>query len=437
MSSGKGKGVPHDIIDKAKEILKRYALCDTCLGRLFATYGLGISNAERGRALKTVISMNIHSRILSGDRKALEDLEILARNGGGPFLELARRYVGEVTVKRCFICGNKLQDLIGKLTVQAIKQLGSVEGRTFLVGVKKGSKYEEVENSVALTHSLTSWESIRREIKREVGKRIQSFTGMKPSFRNPDILILIDLNEEQATAEPLPLHILGSYLKLGRYITQMKWIGKEGRNYTFSVEESVRKIVKPIEGEDVVFHASGREDADARMLGGGRPLVVEVKKPRKRSVDLRKLSTAGSSPPWVVLKLTQYVPPETVERVKSTPSRKVYRAITYSNQEVTEDDVEAIEEVFKDAEITQRTPSRVLRRRKDIVRIRKVYGVKGALLTPHVVEFLIYCDGGLYVKELVSGDGGRTKPSFSEVTGKSFQVIFLDVLKHEGVSAGA
>ncbi|HDN68368.1 MAG TPA: hypothetical protein ENG23_02140, partial [Methanomicrobia archaeon] len=32
-----------------------------------------------------------------------------------------------------------------------------------------------------------------------------------------------------------------------------------------------------------------------------------------------------------------------------------------------------------------------------------------------VVE--IKCEGGLYIKELVSGDGGRTKPSLSELLG--------------------
>ncbi len=424
------------IIRRAEEVLKHHPLCDSCLGRMFAGYGIGLTNAERGRSLKTIISMGIHARILSGDSTALNDLKLLARNGGKPFLELAKKYVGEVTPVPCSICRDKLQNLIGKLTVQAINELNSLESKSFLVGVRKGSKYEEVEREIALTHGLTSWESVRREVKREVGKRIQSFTGLKPNFRNPDVILMADLDKEKITVESLPIYVMGSYLKLGRYITQMKWMGKKGRNYAFSVEESVRKTAKLVEGTEVVFHASGREDADARMLGRGRPVVVEIKKPRKRSVSAEVLGKAGTSPPWVILNLTQYVSPDTIEKVKSVPHQKIYRALTYIKEGISSNEVETITNLFKNKEVIQRTPTRVLRRRKDIARIRMVHAVSGKIITPHLAEFLIHCDGGLYVKELVNGDRGRTSPSFSEALGKEIIVVFLDVLKHEGVEGG-
>src|SRR3989442_13830033 len=34
------------------------------------------------------------------------------------------------------------------------------------------------------------------------------------------------------------------------------------------------------------MHGMGREDVDARMLGRGRPFIVEIKEPRKRRIDL-------------------------------------------------------------------------------------------------------------------------------------------------------
>ncbi|HIP57312.1 MAG TPA: tRNA pseudouridine(54/55) synthase Pus10, partial [Ignisphaera aggregans] len=43
-------------------------------------------------------------------------------------------------------------------------------------------------------------------------------------------------------------------------------------------------------------------------------------------------------------------------------------------------------------------------------------------------EALIKCEGGLYVKELVSGDQGRTTPSFSEVLGTEALCVELDVV---------
>ena len=41
----------------------------------------------------------------------------------------------------------------------------------------------------------------------------------------------------------------------------------------------------------------------------------------------------------------------------------------------------------------------------------------------------VHCGGGLYVKELISGDAGRTKPSLSELLGVGVQVVELDVIE--------
>jgi tRNA pseudouridine synthase 10 len=40
-------------------------------------------------------------------------------------------------------------------------------------------------------------------------------------------------------------------------------------------------------------------------------------------------------------------------------------------------------------------------------------------------------EAGLYIKELISGDSGRTKPSLSEILGKSACVSSLDVVQVE------
>jgi len=41
---------------------------------------------------------------------------------------------------------------------------------------------------------------------------------------------------------------------------------------------------------------------------------------------------------------------------------------------------------------------------------------------------IVRCQGGLYVKELVSGDEGRTSPSVSELLGFEAKTLKLDVL---------
>jgi len=44
-------------------------------------------------------------------------------------------------------------------------------------------------------------------------------------------------------------------------------------------------------------------------------------------------------------------------------------------------------------------------------------------------EIVFECESGTYVKELVSGDDGRTKPSLSELLGREAKVAQLDVLE--------
>jgi len=55
------------------------------------------------------------------------------------------------------------------------------------------------------------------------------------------------------------------------------------------------------------------------------------------------------------------------------------------------------------------------------------------MVSNRVFEALIHCDGGLYVKELVHGDNGRTTPSFSEYLGKKLIPFELDVVYVEDV----
>ncbi|MEM2987541.1 MAG: tRNA pseudouridine(54/55) synthase Pus10, partial [Candidatus Bathyarchaeia archaeon] len=79
--------------------------------------------------------------------------------------------------------------------------------------------------------------------------------------------------------------------------------------------------------------------------------------------------------------------------------------------------------------IKQRTPLRVLHRRADLTREKYIYEVKAKRLSPNRAELKVRCQGGLYVKELVTGDGGRTTPSVSEILGNKAKPIKLDVLK--------
>jgi len=79
--------------------------------------------------------------------------------------------------------------------------------------------------------------------------------------------------------------------------------------------------------------------------------------------------------------------------------------------------------------IEQRTPIRVSHRRADKVRKRSVKKITVKKIDSKILELTIECEGGLYIKELISGDEGRTQPSVSSLLGTPARCVELDVLE--------
>jgi tRNA pseudouridine synthase 10 len=120
---------------------------------------------------------------------------------------------------------------------------------------------------------------------------------------------------------------------------------------------------------------------------------------------------------------------EFVRRLKKAESaQKEYRALVEFERDVPEGELKALEKNLSGALIKQRTPLRVMHRRADLTRERYIYWVKVKKVSPKQAELEVRCQGGLYVKELVSGDEGRTVPSVSELLGNRAKTIKLDVL---------
>ena len=97
--------------------------------------------------------------------------------------------------------------------------------------------------------------------------------------------------------------------------------------------------------------------------------------------------------------------------------------------EISVEDLHKIEDELSDVCIKQQTPLRVLHRRADLIRERYIYKVKVRKVSLKRALMEIHCQGGLYVKELVSGDEGRTNPNVSALLGNRAKTLKLDVLK--------
>ena len=93
-----------------------------------------------------------------------------------------------------------------------------------------------------------------------------------------------------------------------------------------------------------------------------------------------------------------------------------------------EEDIKTLEETLSQTVIKQRTPSRVLHRRADKLRKRRIRSLSMNIVGEHELELRIRCEGGLYMKELVHGDHGRTDPSVSCILQTEAISKTLDIL---------
>ncbi|MCX8166036.1 MAG: tRNA pseudouridine(54/55) synthase Pus10 [Acidilobaceae archaeon] len=420
-----------EVLEVARELLRNVALCDRCMGRMFASLSVGLSNKERGVAIKRALVMEYHRQIKEGSEEAKEEFRKAAPRIGSEAAALYRSLFGEeLSSEPCFICGDRLEEFIEKAAEKGRELLTLTNARSFLVGVRAAKGIARAEEQLISRFSLAFAESIKREIKREVGKRIAR-EGLRVDFEEPEAVLLVKFPSGDAKVQLASLLLKGRYWKRGRLISQAFWPSPEGKKY-YSVEEACWSILRLADGKSLSIHAAGREDVDARMLGSGRPMVIEIKEPRNREVDERgaEMAVREASRGVVEVSLSGRAKRGLVRVYKeeSKLRSKVYRALVVVEEGLSEAELLRVEDQLRGALVRQRTPTRVLHRRSDVERVKRVLGIKCMLLNSTTAECLIWASGGLYVKELVSGDNGRTSPSFSSILGKRAECVELDVL---------
>jgi tRNA pseudouridine synthase 10 len=185
------------------------------------------------------------------------------------------------------------------------------------------------------------------------------------------------------------------------------------------------------QGKEFSFHGAGREDVDARMLGFGRPFVVEVKKPKKRRISLKALEEMINSNAKGKVEVSNlcFANKDFVRKLKrGDEAQKLYKATVEVDKSIYQKQLTALKKALTNANIKQQTPRRVAYCRADLMREKYIYKANVKRLTPKRFELEIRCQGGLYIKELITGDDGRTVPSVAQILGVKVIPIELDVL---------
>ena len=436
------------VLEKALRMLELYPLCDHCLGRQFAFLAHGMENDEKGKILKNALVMEAQALASMKKAEGLRTLKILAVNCFSKLAEEAlhrmhKRMPKKASAKTCFLCENRFET-VDELAKKAVEKLREYEFNSFMVGIELPVEIEEREDEFKARFNVEHGENIKLEFGRILNGKIALYSGRKLDYRKPDIVVLINPMADEIRVQVNPLYIAGRYKKLVRGIPQSKWHctackGKgcekcnwTGKRYPESVEELISPpFLEATGGVKTSFHASGREDVDARMLGKGRPFAIEISQPKRRFIDLKKLEEAVNAYAKGKVEVSglRFVDKDFVRKLKKAESaQKEYRVLIEFEKEITEEDLKLLEEKLTGIVVKQRTPTRVLHRRADLTREKYIYEVKVRRLSAKKAEMRIRCEGGLYVKELVTGDDGRTSPSVSEILRQRAKPIKLDVL---------
>jgi len=381
-------------------------LCDHCLGRRFARIGQ-TTNEERGRVVRKAL-------LAAGERSE--------------------------PAANCPLCDNIFRD-VDALAASAIARIGDREYQSFLVGSKQDKASFDLETRLGYT------EHLKNELNRELGKRLESLTGRTADFDDPEITILVDARFGSVEIQVAPLYLYGRYRKLERGIPQTRWpcrqcrgkgcsrCGGTGKMYPTSVEELVAGPIMAISGgKEHSLHGMGREDIDARMLGNGRPFVVEIQDPKRRVLDLGAVENDINRLATGRVEVEELRPSDLneVRALKESRAVKTYVAQVAFEQPVPGEKLKLLETTFTGLQVQQWTPQRVSHRRADLERKRRVLEFR----TEGPDRFRITAEAGLYIKELIHGDGGRTRPSVQEALGVRCSVITLDVVNTGGTGNG-
>lgn len=426
-------------------MLEKHPLCNHCLGRQFALLGYGVDNESRGGALKLSLTMKAHQLAMSRNKTGISLLKVLASNGNYPMASTLLRVFKERSdgLQPCHLCQEQLQ-FSKDLADLALDRLKEYEYKTMLVGIELPVDVEEREDEFKGEFAIQHGETLRNEFSRNIGKTISEATGKQIEYERPEVVVLINPFTKHASLQVNPIFIGGRYRKLVRDIPQSRWLCRScrgkgcakckgtGRMYPESVEELIGfPTLKVTQGQDIAFHGAGREDVDARMLGLGRPFVIEVKKPRKRFISLKNLEKTinAAAKDKVEVSALFFADKDVVRKLKrSEEAQKRYKVIVQLSKRISEAQLTTLEKTLNGVNVKQQTPMRVIHRRADLMREKYIYEANVKRLTPSRFALEIRCQGGLYVKELITGDDGRTVPNVAQILGVKAVPLELDVL---------
>jgi len=198
----------------------------------------------------------------------------------------------------CSVCGGIFLG-IQEAAETAVRQVKRYQFENFSVGMTLPTGIQEKEDELRSTLKLKGKETVKTHTARLFGE-IVSLKLRKPIERlRPDLTFLVNMSNRSVGISARPLIFYGRYSKPKGVFQRREACPhcsgsgcKKCRNTGFkrrpSVEAYIRKKLDAFTGaERIIFTWIGSEDSQSRVFPPGRPFVVELKNPVKRTVPKR------------------------------------------------------------------------------------------------------------------------------------------------------
>jgi len=347
----------------------------------------------------------------------------------------------------CYLCSIDNESVFDKISMIAERIAGissDFEFDTYLIGSNPVPLLVDRQDELGGIYSILHAETLKSHFNRELGIALHNLLQKPVDFEKPDVVFIYSMSDDEIKAQINPIFIFGRYRKLVRGIPQSRWDCKKcrgkgceecngtGRKYPDSISEYVGIPAQTVaDGTKFKFHAAGREDIDVLMLGQGRPFVVEIAEPRMRHPDLEDIATNINNEAEGKIEVHGLVFTDRhhLQKLKEDASSNVkeYEALIEIDSTVTDKQLRTLEKEFNGVKIQQRTPHRVSHRRSDLVREKIIHEISIEANKEGCLKATFKVQGGTYIKELISGDEGRTTPSIAGSLGMGCKCVELNV----------
>ena len=247
-----------EITSITNSILKKYDLCDQCLGRLFSKQLHLSSNKRLGRKLK-------------------------------------KKYISK---SKCYVCKNLFCNL--DYFLKSMLDISSnYEFQTYGVGIMIKPSIVDRDDFIRSKYHLRGIDSIKTDVAKELIKLFTKKTQKTLDSFDPEITFTVNLKDESCQLHSKSITLFGKYVKSKRgYAQKQQSCGNcsgmgcrvcdfHGISEFESIEGIISKLLfKKFGGTTTKFTWIGGEDKSSLVLGSGRPFFVKIKNPSKRKSTL-------------------------------------------------------------------------------------------------------------------------------------------------------